>query len=417
MAIRKLRAGRVSTANASTWVGENGTIFYDENTGTLKISDGSTPGGTRIILNAEDINLAFGDFVANANNLSTVQPNQDLNLISNGTGSVNLVGEFHIHTTAGGLPSDPIFVVKADGQSKFIVPNPNNLEGAVSIIGNTAGIYQAPVNSGVMLHITGQNGIPSRSYNDSLGDYAGFVGRRANGVATLPTAVLTNQEVTRYAANAYTTGGYQSFGIGQLRWYTSEDQTPTAHGGRAEFWITPVGSATSQLVAKIEPQDGITSSRFTGPLYGNVVGNLTGNVTGTASTLKGSVISTNTNLTVLDTTGSIALFTGVVNRGVRDAGTIADGGTLTIDFATDSIVKCVWANGMNLAYTNYVAGRVVKVMLTKATGSGTDSLSLDGVTAAQVSTGVTTVAAVQDTTTFVELISTNTSLAGLFIKL
>ena len=57
MTIRKLRAGRIATANAATWIGDAGTIFYDEVTGTLKISDGETPGGRRIILNAEDINV------------------------------------------------------------------------------------------------------------------------------------------------------------------------------------------------------------------------------------------------------------------------------------------------------------------------------------------------------------------------
>ena len=387
MTIRKLRAGRVSTANAATWIGDAGTIFYDEVTGTLKIADGETPGGRRIILNAEDINLAFGDFVAVDNNLSTVQPNEDLNLISNGTGSINLVGEFHIHTTSGGLNSNPIFVVKSDGQSKFVVPNPDNLEGAVGIIGNELGLYQAPVNTGVMFHITGQEGIPSRNYNDALGDYAGFVGRRANGTPSLPTQVLANQEVSRYAANAFTDQGYQSFGIGQLRWYANENQTISARGGRAEFWVTPIGSTTAQIVARIDPQNGISATQFTGPLLGNVVGNTSG------------------------------IHSGLTTRGIRNAGLIADGGTLTINLATDDIVTCTWANGMTLAYTNYTAGRVVKLLATKIAGSGTDSLSLDGVTASQVSTGATTLSAGADTTTFIELISTNTSLAGLFIKL
>lgn len=387
MTIRKLRAGRVSTANAATWIGDAGTIFYDEVTGTLKIADGETPGGRRIILNAEDINLAFGDFVAVDNNLSTVQPNEDLNLISNGTGSINLVGEFHIHTTSGGLNSNPIFVVKSDGQSKFVVPNPDNLEGAVGIIGNELGLYQAPVNTGVMFHITGQEGIPSRNYNDALGDYAGFVGRRANGTPSLPTQVLANQEVSRYAANAFTDQGYQSFGIGQLRWYANENQTISARGGRAEFWVTPIGSTTAQIVARIDPQNGISATQFTGPLLGNVVGNTSG------------------------------IHSGLTTRNIRNAGLIADGGTLTINLATDDIVTCTWANGMTLAYTNYTAGRVVKLLATKIAGSGTDSLSLDGVTASQVSTGATTLSAGADTTTFIELISTNTSLAGLFIKL
>ena len=391
MTIRKLRAGRVATANAASWIGDAGTIFYDEVTGTLKIADGETPGGRRIVLNAEDINLAFGDFVAENNNLSTVQPNQDLNLISNGLGSVNLVGEFNVHTTAGGLTSNPIFVVKSDGQIKIIVPQPDNLEGAVGIIGNNAGLFQAPVNSGVMLHITGQEGIPSRSYNDALGDYSGFVGRRANGTPSAPTQILANQEVSRYAANAFTDQGYQLTGLGQLRWYANENQTISARGGRAEFWVTPNGQITAQIVARIDPQNGITATQFTGPLLGNVVGNTTGIHTG--------------------------IHTGLYNRGIRNAGVISDGGTLTINFETDDIVTCTWANGMTLAYTNYTAGRVVKLIATKIAGSGNDSLNLDGVTASHVSTGSTTFTSSANITTFVELISTNTSITGLFIKI
>jgi hypothetical protein len=189
--------------------------------------------------------------------------------------------------------------------------------------------------------------------------------------------------VSRYAANAFTDQGYQQAGLGQLRWYASENQTINARGGRAEFWVTPIGSTTAQIVARIDPQNGITATQFTGPLLGNVVGNTTG------------------------------IHSGLNTRIVRDAGLVSD----TINLATDDIVKCTWGNDMTLAYTNYTAGRIVKVIATKITGSGTDTLSLDGVTPAQVSTGVTTLSSAANTTAFVELISTTTSLAGLFIKL
>ena len=49
MAIRKLRAGR-TFSTIDTFIGEGGTIFYDEASGQLKISDGHTPGGHYINL-------------------------------------------------------------------------------------------------------------------------------------------------------------------------------------------------------------------------------------------------------------------------------------------------------------------------------------------------------------------------------
>lgn len=45
MPVQKIKAGRIITVQAETYVGEKGTIFYDENTGVLRLSDGITPGG------------------------------------------------------------------------------------------------------------------------------------------------------------------------------------------------------------------------------------------------------------------------------------------------------------------------------------------------------------------------------------
>jgi hypothetical protein len=54
MAIRKLVAGQMSYS-AATYVGTAGTIFYDELTGLLKLSDGVTPGGGNIGISANII--------------------------------------------------------------------------------------------------------------------------------------------------------------------------------------------------------------------------------------------------------------------------------------------------------------------------------------------------------------------------
>jgi hypothetical protein len=47
MAIYKIKAGQVITVNADEFVGNAGTIFYDD-TGVLRLSDGVTPGGVPI---------------------------------------------------------------------------------------------------------------------------------------------------------------------------------------------------------------------------------------------------------------------------------------------------------------------------------------------------------------------------------
>ena len=52
MAIRKFRSGQMSY-DASTYVGTAGTIFYDEDDGDLRLSDGVTPGGVNISVRAD----------------------------------------------------------------------------------------------------------------------------------------------------------------------------------------------------------------------------------------------------------------------------------------------------------------------------------------------------------------------------
>jgi len=54
MAIRKIATGQMSYS-AATYVGTAGTIFYDELTGLLKLSDGVTPGGGNIGISANII--------------------------------------------------------------------------------------------------------------------------------------------------------------------------------------------------------------------------------------------------------------------------------------------------------------------------------------------------------------------------
>lgn len=49
MPIRKIQAGRIITVDASQYTGDKGTVFYDEQLGDLRISDGITPGGTPLL--------------------------------------------------------------------------------------------------------------------------------------------------------------------------------------------------------------------------------------------------------------------------------------------------------------------------------------------------------------------------------
>ena len=50
MPIQKIKSGRIITTAVNDYVGDSGTIFYDETTGDLRLSDGVTPGGVPLLL-------------------------------------------------------------------------------------------------------------------------------------------------------------------------------------------------------------------------------------------------------------------------------------------------------------------------------------------------------------------------------
>ena len=145
-----------------------------------------------------------------------------------------------------------------------------------------------------------------------------------------------------------------------------------------------------------------------------------GTLTGT--TLNPTVV--NSSLTSVGTLSSLTVsglttlgeYTGQHNLGVRQAGVIADGGTLVVDFAVDDIIVAEWGNGMTVNYTNFTIGRNVELFLYKTAGTGSDSFSLDGITPAQSSTGSTTVSSTADVTKFVTLTSTTTAITGVYAK-
>ena len=167
MSIRKFRAARVTTTNANVYVGQHGDIFYDETLGQLKISDGSTPGGSLVFgaatstklggikagpgavvgsdglltIDTSGLPLNIGDLAITQANISTVNGNEDLNLITNGTGNVNLIGNIRVQTTSAGLYSTPVFNVDNHGNltvnGNLITNGGTYLVGTTTFIGPT----------------------------------------------------------------------------------------------------------------------------------------------------------------------------------------------------------------------------------------------------------------------------------------
>jgi hypothetical protein len=355
--------------------------------------------------------------------LSSVNSNEDIVLASNGTGAVRVVGDFSVRRADGNLNSaleeEPIFRVKSDGQVQMLVPSADSTEGAVTIVGGLDGVFQAPVNTGVMLHITGIAGdpaVPSRVYNDAQNSFSAIVSRRYNGTAAAPTAVLNGEEIMRLSGTAHNGTLIPGTANQRIIYKALGNQTPSNQGGTMEFWATPLNSTTLAQVATIDNANGVTATKFTTAGTVSATGNITGgNLNATGLSLSGNVVSAINTTSAITTTANIAggnlttagqvsatgnitggniltgglisatgnitggnvtatNYTGLVTHSIRNAGAVG-GTTLTLNVTTDDIVRCTFTTDFTVAFSNIVAGRVVTLIATNTSGADTDVIT------------------------------------------
>ena len=359
MAIYEFFTSRNNLSNVSTYVGQAGRLFYDGVTGVLKISDGITPGGSNVQLpvatttllggikagpganvatdgtltiDTTGLPLSIGNIQITNSTISATNANADLNLVSNGTGNVELVGNVQFSTTAEGVSGSPYFTASGDGQITMYVPVSDANTGAVRIIGSTTGDSETPGITGAMLHVTGNFGIPNRIYYDGNGDYVSWVARRWNGNLVAQTQVLAGQDVLRINATAYNLGGMPNVAIAQISLSSLENQTTTAQGSKIGFTVTPIGSSAASRVevANVTVAYGLGATKIT-----------TGNIN-------------------VGTSGTVTTPRMVFNDGgVRS---VSGGTAATVDFSADSMILWYVPSGTaTVTLANYTAGATVRL--------------------------------------------------------
>jgi hypothetical protein len=388
--IQNLFTSRDNNANAETYVGQEGRIWWDPDTNAFYSSDGNTAGGIPVSLpatanltinsltaNTATINnnlvvtgnispaannkiggiapgpgieisntglltidsaglpVSFGDFFANVNQLSMVNANEDMYLVSNGTGNINLIGGVNFFKPNGFPPVDePFFRVKQDGQVQILVPAEDPIEGGVEIVGSAAGTYIPPGSPGAMLQMTGNPDLPCRFYIDGNSDYASIVGRRFNGNVASPTQVLANEYVLRINATAATNAGMGNVALAQMQFQALENQTTTAQGSAINFLVTPIGSPANARVevANITVANGVTATKFTTAGTVSATGNITGGNIATVGIITATGNITGGNVSAATFTGNL---TGTATTATTAtnlaAATSILAGTLTID--------------------------------------------------------------------------------------
>jgi hypothetical protein len=110
MTVRKIRAGRVPTADINTYVGDIGTLFYSETTGELRISNDTLPGGLSTTGNIRfvdgNIILPPGGGIIDSNGSS---------VLGNISGNINVIS-----TPADRLTSGNANLVLIGGNDPFV---------------------------------------------------------------------------------------------------------------------------------------------------------------------------------------------------------------------------------------------------------------------------------------------------------
>ena len=431
--------------------------------GGVKLGPGVTVNGSgQIIIDSEGLDFSFGDLASttetyavghpNAGNnyavLSTINSNEDFYLVSNGLGSIDVIGEFKVYKTngnvAGAIAAEPIFKVKDDGQIQMLVPGADDVAGALSIVGSLSGEYISPVNTGVMMHVTGNYGspgIPSRIYNDSQNAFGAWVTRRFNGNVASPTAVLADEEIMRMSGTAHNGTTIPGTANQRIVYKALGNQTTSNQGGAIELWATPLNTIT---LAKIATVDSVGITLESGKvLTGNVTGNVTG-TTGQFTNINNSLQTINANVGAFQTyanvsfnslatganantaaylttaTGNISAgnvtatnYTGKVTHGIRQAGAVG-GTTLTLNVTTDDIVHCTFTTDFTVAFSNIVAGRVITLIATNTSGADTDVITSGVAALNTTSAGTFTVS--PQTTAVITYYSLDGDVANIYVS-
>ena len=205
---------------------------------------------------------------------------------------------------------------------------------------------QTPSQSGTMLHITGKANTPSRIIFDSFSTdgsaYNIIAGRTARGTVTSPTASQNNDILMRLAGNGWGTTGFAPLGVARIDIVATENYSDTNRGSKIVFYNVPNGSNTVNEIATFNAE--------------------TVSFTGVVNPAKGFI------------------YTPRILTGAQTA--------ITIDFATDSMVRATFDSTLTMSFSNYTAGKVVEAWLTNTAGNG-QTINL-GCLANNTTTGSTT---------------------------
>ena len=229
---------------------------------------------------------------------------------------------------------------------------------------------QTPSQSGTMLHITGKANTPSRIIFDSFSTdgsaYGIIAGRTARGTVSSPTATQNNDVLMRLAGNGWGTTGFAPLGVARIDVVATENYTDSARGSKIIFYNVATGTNTVNRIASFNAE------RI--------------DFTGVVSPEKGFI------------------YTPRILTGAQTA--------ITIDFATDAMIRATFNSTLTMSFSNYTYGKVVECWLTNTAGNG-QTINL-GVLANNSTSGGTTLSVASGRSTKLQYFSIDGDLANTF---
>lgn len=241
--------------------------------GGIKIGPGVVLNSeSQLIIDSQGLDFSFGDFVATtqpgidsaaAAYLSSINPDQDIVIQSNGAGSVSVIGPLSVFPVNGSIAErEPVFSVDSAGavfSPTLNITNKGELgfTAPMTVTTNTTGLTQSPdIVNGTIAQFTGRDDIASLVVHDNYGvDVDRGTGgsyrfRSARGTSAAPAAAQANDVLGSINAAGWGTTGYSIGAVAEISLVANQDYTDTARGGRIDFSVNPINS-TNNLIKTV----------------------------------------------------------------------------------------------------------------------------------------------------------------------
>ena len=277
---RKFNFDVVGTAGGISLNSNNQVTLLPATSSTLggfKLGPGVALNGLdQLIIDPTGLDFSFGDFYAYVANgasgtpaafFSSLHPNEDIVIQSNGNGQVDIIGKFGVFPVDGPLDSrDPVFSIDDLGNvssTTLRVVNTSDLglTAPLNVTINEQGLTKTPaIVTGSVAQFTGRDNraplIVLDSYgvdatrNITGGEYTFRTGRGTNAI---PAPLQKDDIIGNVTAAGWAnTSGYGGIGVGGLRIVADENFTTSSRGSRVEIYTTPKGTISPTRIVTVD---------------------------------------------------------------------------------------------------------------------------------------------------------------------